>query len=241
MPINFISDLHLQASRPELTDILLRFLASEEARESKGLYVLGDLFEYWIGDDLSIPDNRDVIAAFRELSEGGTPLYFMHGNRDFLLGEQFAASTAGQLLPDPSIIDLFGEPTLLMHGDTLCTDDVAYQEFREQVRDPENQKAFLALPPDQRRQIATGLRATSQSAQSEKNMEIMDVNDNAVAECMRKHDVRRLIHGHTHRPATHKLQLNGQEATRIVLTDWDESRGGVLKCDNQGCVEHSLY
>jgi len=241
LPIHFISDLHLQPDRPGLTDVLLHFLGSEQARGSEGLYVLGDLFEYWIGDDLSIPDNREVIDAFRELSDKGTPVYFMHGNRDFLLGEEFVSETGGRLLPDPSVIDLRGERTLLMHGDTLCTDDTAYQAFRRQVRDPENQKAFLALPPEHRRQIATGLRSTSQSAQSEKSMDIMDVNKKAVNECMQKHGVQRLIHGHTHRPATHRFQLNGEEATRIVLTDWKNDRGGVLECDDHGCVEHPLY
>lgn len=234
MAVLFISDLHLQPERPGITDILLRFLTSPRARESEALYVLGDLFEYWIGDDVSLADNPEVVAAFATLSEHGVPLYFMHGNRDFLVGPEFAAATGARLLEDPTVVDLYGERTLLMHGDTLCTDDTAYQAFRAQVRDSENQRGFLALPPEQRRQIASGLRDTSRSAQAGKAMEIMDVNELAVDEAMRNNAVRLLIHGHTHRPATHKWQLDGKRARRIVLADWSESEGSVLVCDMNG-------
>ena len=240
MAVHFISDLHLQSERPGITDILVRFLASPQARGSEALYVLGDLFEYWIGDDVSLADNREVVSAFAALSEHGVPLYFMHGNRDFLVGREFAGMTGAEILEDPTLVDLYGEPTLLMHGDTLCTDDTAYQAFRDQVRDPENQRGFLALPPDQRRQIASGLRDTSRSAQADKAMDIMDVNEQAVARTMREHGVWRLIHGHTHRPAIHEWEVEGKRAQRIVLADWSESQGSVLVCDEDGCRAQPL-
>jgi UDP-2,3-diacylglucosamine hydrolase len=240
MAVHFISDLHLQAEKPGITDIFLRFLGSDQARASEGLYVLGDLFESWIGDDISLAENREVVDAFAALSSAGMALYFMHGNRDFLVGEEFAAATGARILPDPTVINLFGQPTLLMHGDTLCTDDTAYQAFRAQVRDPENQRSFLALPPERRRQIAQGLRSTSQEAQGEKSMNIMDVNGQAVDAVLREHGVRRLIHGHTHRPDRHEWELDGARVQRFVMADWSEARGSVLVCDSGGCSPQPL-
>jgi UDP-2,3-diacylglucosamine hydrolase len=235
----FISDLHLQDELPGITDILLRFL-KDKARRAQALYVLGDLFEYWIGDDASLPANPEIVAAFAALAETGVPLYFMHGNRDFLIGAAFAAATGAHILPDPTVVELFGKRTLLMHGDTLCTDDTAYQAFRSQVRDPENQRSFLSLPIEQRCQIARTLRQTSHTSQSGKNPEIMDVNPQAVEQAMRAHGVRRLIHGHTHRPAIHEWALDGTSVKRIVLSDWSNRKGSVLVCDQTGCCLQSL-
>lgn len=234
MAIHFISDLHLQSARPDMTGILLRYLA-DGAHRAAALYVLGDLFELWIGDDVSLDENREVIDAFATVASAGVELYYLHGNRDFLIGDGFAEATGARILPDPSVIDLHGAPTLVMHGDTLCTDDVRYQAFRAQVRDPENQKRFLALPAAQRRQIATGLRQTSRADQGQKSMDIMDVNSRAVEDAFREHGVSHLIHGHTHRPAIHELALEGRPVRRTVLSDWHDDRGSVLVCDESGC------
>lgn len=239
MSVHFISDLHLQPDRPAMTAIFLRYLAGA-ARDAESLYILGDLFEYWIGDDASLAENPSVIEALHAVSAAGVALYYMHGNRDFLIGDGFAAATGAQLLPDPTVIDLYGTATLLMHGDTLCTDDTRYQTFRAQIRDPENQKRFLALPVAQRRQIATGLRQASRADQTQKTMEIMDVNALAVEQAMREHGVSRLIHGHTHRPAVHDLEVDDHPARRIVLSDWHDDRGSVLVCDETGCHPQEL-
>lgn len=234
MAVHFISDLHLQDARPGITRILLEYLAGC-ARDADALYVLGDLFEYWMGDDVSIGENREVVDAFAAVGATGVPVFYMHGNRDFLIGEDFAKAAGARILPDPAVIDLLGTRTLLMHGDTLCIDDVKYQAFRVQVRDLENQRRFLALPAEQRRQIAGGLRQTSRSEQAGKSMEIMDVNADAVTEALRTHDVTRLIHGHTHRPAIHHFDVDGHAVQRIVLSDWHQDRGNVLVCDGDGC------
>lgn len=235
--IHFISDLHLQPARPAMTRILQCYLETR-AREADALYILGDLFEFWIGDDLSISEHQPVIDALRRFSETGTALYFMHGNRDFLVGEAFARDTGAVLLPDPTVVDLFGVPTVLMHGDTLCTDDTAYQAMRAQVRDPDNQRQFLALPGDQRRQIATALRG---GGAADKADDIMDVNEDAVRRCMREHGVTRVIHGHTHRPDRHGVSLDGTVGERIVLADWHDDRGSVVVADADGCRFEALY
>ena len=169
----------------------------------------------------------------------GVPVYVLHGNRDFLLGEEFTQITGCRLLPDPTLIDLYGTPVLLMHGDTLCTDDVDYQNFRRIVRDPQWIKKFLAQSRDQRNTVVRDLRATSKAAMAEKPPDIMDVNPSAVESVMRTHRVHHLIHGHTHRPAQHDLLLDGQPARRTVLGDWYE-QGSVLECDARGCVLESL-
>lgn len=225
--ILFISDLHLDARRPAITALFLDFLAGLEPRRCTGLYILGDLFEAWIGDDNDDPHDAQVIAALRAAVQRGVPVWIMHGNRDFLLGERFAAASGCTLLPDPSVIDLDGEPTLLMHGDTLCIDDVEYQQFRAMVRDPAWQRQFLARPLAERRAIAANLRETSRQRTGEKAAEIMDVNPQAVLEALRAHGVRRLIHGHTHRPAVHHMDVDGRPAQRIVLGDW-YTQGSVL-------------
>jgi UDP-2,3-diacylglucosamine hydrolase len=217
----FVSDLHLDASRPHIVDLFTRLL-SGQARDADALYLLGDLFESWIGDDDDSALAQQVAAATRAVRKSGVPVYFMHGNRDFLLGEDYAERAGMTLLPDPTVIEIAGENTLLMHGDTLCTDDVEYQKFRTLVRNPEWQRQFLAKPLDERRAFAARARGESRKQTAMKADEIMDVNQAAVEAALRNHGVRRLIHGHTHRPATHSFNLDGQTAERIVLGDWYE-------------------
>ena len=226
----FVSDLHLKPEAPELATILGDLLRGPAA-ESDALYVLGDLFEAWPGDDdLGDPFNAPVVDAFRALTDRGTPLFFQHGNRDFLLGDAFAAATGGTLLPEEIVVDLGGTPTLLLHGDQLCTDDVAYQQFRRQVRNPLWQKQMLAQPLPVRKALARQLREGSDAAKSGKSMEIMDVNADAVADAFRRHGVARMIHGHTHRPDRHRYEVDGTSRERIVLADWRE-RGAYLRVD----------
>jgi UDP-2,3-diacylglucosamine hydrolase len=223
----FISDLHLDESRPEIVDVFERFLAGE-ARGAKALYILGDLFESWIGDDDDSPMADRVARALRALSDSGVPIYFMHGNRDFVLGKDFASKAGMTILDDPTVIDLDGKPALLMHGDTLCTDDVAYQKFRRIMHNRWFQRLALALPLSMRRRIAGRLRGQSQKHIARKTEAIMDVNQSAVEAAMRAHGVRLMIHGHTHRPATHRFDVDGQTAERVVLGDWyDQSQ--ILK------------
>ncbi len=229
----FISDLHLSAERPEITHLFLEFLRNA-AVQADALYILGDLFEVWIGDDASVPEHRTVIEGLRHLVDSGTPVYVMHGNRDFLMAKGFEEASGCRIIPDPTIIDLHGEPTLLMHGDTLCTDDIEYQYFRTQVRDPARQQQFLSLPPQQRAAIAMDYRTQSREKSSQKAQEIMDVNLQTVENTLREHGVNRLIHGHTHRPATHEITLDGKAAQRIVLGDWYH-QGSALTCDAAGC------
>jgi UDP-2,3-diacylglucosamine hydrolase len=217
----FISDLHLDAERPHIVDLYTRFLA-EQARHADALYILGDLFESWIGDDDDTLLATRVAHALCGLSDSGVPVYFMHGNRDFLLGADYVQRCGLTLLEDPALIDLGGERTLLMHGDTLCTDDVEYQKFRTLVRNPAWQQSFLAKPLAERRAFAAQARGESRKQTAMKPAEIMDVNQGAVESTMRQHGVRRLIHGHTHRPATHQFDLGGKAAERIVLGDWYE-------------------
>ncbi len=225
----FISDLHLDPSRPRVTELFLDFLAGE-AREAEALYILGDLFEAWIGDDGAGEDDRRVIDALRALSDSGVPCYFMHGNRDFLVGEDFARDSGCSLLPDPSVVSLYGEPVLLMHGDTLCIDDVEHMQFRAMVRDPEWQREFLSKPIAERQAFADKARAESMRQGQYKSMEIMDVNPDEVTRVMQEHGVRRLIHGHTHRPNVHRFDLAGEPAERIVLGDWFD-QGSVLRVE----------
>jgi UDP-2,3-diacylglucosamine hydrolase len=230
--ILLISDLHLCAQRPAILQLFIEFL-NRQAGRCDALYILGDLFEAWLGDDDDAPDHARVVSALRALRDSGTAIYFMHGNRDFLIGEKFAALSGCRLLPDPSVIDLNGTPTLLMHGDTLCTDDVSYQRFRRLVRNRFSQRLFLGLPLALRRRLARRLRAQSMSRTLEKSPAIMDVNARSVAAVMRRHQVTRLIHGHTHRPAVHDFEIDGRLAQRIVLGDW-YAQGSVLRCDASG-------
>jgi UDP-2,3-diacylglucosamine hydrolase len=220
----FISDLHLSEDRPHANERFFRFL-EEEAAGADALYVLGDLFEYWIGDeDLETPFNAVIAGSLRRLSDAGSRVRLMHGNRDFLLGDAFCRASGAQLLADPTVID----GTLLMHGDTLCTDDHDYQAWRRTARSAEWQREFLAKPLAERRATVQGLRDKSKEVIQAKPAEIMDVNEDAVREALRRHGVARLIHGHTHRPGRHALQLEGRRCERWVLPDW-YGRGGYLE------------
>lgn len=235
----FISDLHLEDPRPQMTDLLLKLLAGE-ARQAEALYILGDLFEYWIGDDVPSPTAQRVSEGIRGLADTGVPCYFMHGNRDFLLGEKYAKEAGMTLLPETVVIDLYGTPTLLLHGDTLCTDDVEYQAFRRQVRDPKWQAAFLAQSVNERQAIAQQARDVSRQHTSSASMQIMDVNEQAVLQAFADHSVQHIIHGHTHRPAFHEHRLeDGRLASRIVLSDWYE-KGSVLRVAREGATSVDL-
>lgn len=228
MPTLFISDLHLTEERPEANE---RFIALLEDRggAADALYILGDFFEYWIGDDdLGEPFNAVIAGLLKDLTRRGVPVYLMHGNRDFLIGEGFCAATGARLLPDPAVAEIGGVKTLLVHGDTLCTDDVEYQAWRRKARDPAFQAAFLAKSLAERRQSVFQMREKSKQVVQEKTAEIMDVNDDAVRQAMRSHGVRRLIHGHTHRPGRHEVEVGGERGERWVLPDW-YGRGGYLE------------
>jgi UDP-2,3-diacylglucosamine hydrolase len=227
-----VSDLHLDASRPGITALFLAFLAGE-ARQAEALYVLGDLFEAWVGDDDPGEPGASVCAALKSLADAGVPVFLMRGNRDFLFGPDIAARCGATLLPDPCVVDLQGRPTLLMHGDLLCSDDAGYQAFRRQVRDPAWQATFLSQPLEARQAFAAKARAASREHQSGLAETIVDANPATVAEVMARHGVSRLIHGHTHRPAIHALALDGRPAQRIVLGDWYE-QGSVLRLDGDG-------
>jgi UDP-2,3-diacylglucosamine hydrolase len=229
----FIADLHLDDSRPQITRLFEDYLASEEARSADALYILGDLVEAWIGDDDDAELPTRIANATRALRESGVPVYFMVGNRDFLLGEDFARRAGLTLLDDGTVHELYGRPTLLMHGDVLCTDDVAYQAIRKQVRTPEWKAQILAMPLPARRAFAAKAREDSKAHTGSTMETIMDVNADAVASSMRKAGVTRLIHGHTHRPATHRFELDGQPAERIVLGDWYD-HGSVLRVTPEG-------
>jgi UDP-2,3-diacylglucosamine hydrolase len=223
----FVSDLHLDNKRPHIIAAFCRFL--DECSSADALYILGDLFEYWIGDDDPAIGLEPAINAIQKLSNSGVPVYFIHGNRDFLIGKRFAKQTQCKILKEETVIDLYGTSTLIMHGDTLCTDDIAYQKFRAKARNPFIQKPLLMLSVKRRLKIAEGLRNKSKSATQEKPEEIMDVNQHTVEQVMQKHNVKHLIHGHTHRPAEHEFNLNGKKYQRIVLGDWYE-HGSVLRC-----------
>lgn len=217
-----ISDLHLDPQRPQVLDWLIDFLDGP-AREANALYLLGDLFEAWIGDDAPAPGADAVAMALRRLSERGIAIAFQAGNRDFLLGQDYARSCGMRLMAEAECIDIGGVRTLLVHGDTLCTDDVDYQAFRAQVRDPAWQAGFLARPASERWVMAAQARGESRSQTRNKPESIMDVNAAAVIEAMRRHGVRRLVHGHTHRPGLHQFELDGTPAQRLVLGDWDRA------------------
>lgn len=230
----FISDLHLCTSRPHITEAFLRFLA-QTAVKAEALYVLGDLFEYWAGDDdLSDPFNQSITKAFHALSQQNTKLYLMHGNRDFLMGDGFCKASGMQLLPDPTLIHIDDQPLLLSHGDALCTDDADYQTMRQQFRDADWQKEFLSQPLTARKAIIEQIRLQSEQEKSKKSAMIMDVNADAVAALLReKAYPKTFIHGHTHRPDTHELLIDNHKLTRWVLGDWYE-QGSFLTLDKDG-------
>ena len=235
----FISDLHLCASRPEINRTFFEFLRGP-ARAAESLYVLGDLFEYWAGDDdLDDPFNTSVVTALADCSRAGPALHIMHGNRDFLLGGDFASACNARLIEDPHTLDLFGTRALLMHGDTLCTDDSDYQRFRSEVRAPAWRKDFLSTPLVWRKERIEALRRTSESEKKRKAPALMDVNSGAVEAVLREHGYPRLIHGHTHRPARHEHRVDGRNCERWVLGDWYRS-GSYLRCDVRGCASIPL-
>ena len=239
MPVTlFISDLHLDPARPAITALFRDFLTSRAAT-AEALYILGDLFEAWLGDDDDSPDTRALTEALQQCTAGGTPVYVMRGNRDFLLGERFAEDSGVTLLEDPTVIELYGVPTLLMHGDLLCTDDTEYQAFRAQVRNADWQAALLAKPLAERQAIAREMRDASRAQTTGKPESIMDVNAHTVSDYLRQHHTLQLIHGHTHRPAMHDIELDGQAARRMVLGDW-YTQGSVLECTASGCTLQQL-
>ena len=229
----FISDLHLCASRPNITDAFLKFLQKTAVR-AKALYILGDLFEYWAGDDdIDDPFHQIIIQAFKQLAQSGVTIYLMHGNRDFLIANRFCLAANITLLEDPTLIDLYGKKILLSHGDDLCTDDTAYQEFRALVRDQQWQDNFLSQPLASRKNQIETIRARSEQEKSIKNLQIMDVNQEAVLELLRKYQPDIFIHGHTHRPNQHLVNIGNKAITRWVLGDWYE-QGSYLAIDETG-------
>ncbi len=228
----FISDLHLFEGRPATLALFRRFM-EERAPDAEALYVMGDLFEAWVGDDDPSHINRQVETWIRALVEKSTEVYFMHGNRDFLITEAFAERTGCQLIEDPSTIDLYGTRTLLMHGDSLCTDDAAHQAYRAVAYSDAWKRTMLDRPLEERLAIGKKYRQASVAGNKLKSSEIMDVNENTVRSVMHEHGVQRLIHGHTHRPTVHNFALDGKPAQRFVLADWD-TRGCVLCWNEQG-------
>jgi UDP-2,3-diacylglucosamine hydrolase len=228
----FISDLHLDADRPAVTEQFLQFLKGE-AVAAKGLYILGDLFESWVGDDDPNPHYLKVKVGLRKLTNRGIPVSFMHGNRDFAIGDRFAEETGVQLLPDPQVIDLYGENVLLSHGDAYCTDDVQYQMIRKMVRDPDWLAAMLKKPLAERLAFAAQARVASAAHGGAINEKISDVNQGAIEQALRRANVDTMVHGHTHRPGQHRFTVDGDPASRIVLGDWFE-QGSVLRWDNEG-------
>lgn len=231
MSILLISDLHLEEERPDISRAFLHFLRTR-ARQAEALYILGDFFEVWIGDDAISPFQRSIAQALRQLSDSGTRIYLMHGNRDFLLGKAFCRAAGCTQLPDPSLVELGGEKVLLMHGDSLCTQDQAYMRLRRWLRNPLSLFVLRNLPLATRHKLARKLRKESRTQTSMKASEIVDVTPAEVPRLMASHGVQTLIHGHTHRPAVHRLEVAGRPAQRIVLGDWDK-QGWALQIDGQ--------
>ncbi|KJG11264.1 UDP-2,3-diacylglucosamine hydrolase [Photobacterium kishitanii] len=225
----FISDLHLSAERPDITACFLRFMA-QETHAIDALYVLGDLFEMWIGDDEDSPFLQQVKQAFKTLTDAGTPCYFIHGNRDFLIGKRFSRETGIIVLPEHTVVDLYGTPTLILHGDTLCIEDQAYQRYRKKVHNPVIQWLFARLPLSYRIKVGDKFRQSSGKNNQAKSQSIMDVTEAEVIRIMRDANVTQMIHGHTHRPDIHNLNIDGLPAQRIVLGDWYD-HGSVLVYD----------
>ncbi len=228
----FVSDLHLDASRPAQMQEFVHFLKGE-ARQAQALYILGDLFEFWIGDDDPAEGLDEVIGALRELTAQGVAVKFQHGNRDFLLGVDFARRTGIEILPARQVIDLHGIPTLIEHGDLLCTDDVAYQRYRRRIRHPVTMALLGNLPRSWRLRMGQRLRRISAQAIAGKSPDIMDVNEETVRQVMRSEGVYTMVHGHTHRPAIHESRVDDADAVRAVLGDWYE-QGSWLVADADG-------
>jgi UDP-2,3-diacylglucosamine hydrolase len=234
----FISDLHLDADRPEIGEQFLAFLETE-ARSAEALYILGDLFESWVGDDDPNPHYAIMKIAIRALVDSGVPVFFMRGNRDFMIGQQFVEEVGVKLLDDPTPLELFGERLLLSHGDVLCTDDLQYQQVRQMTRDPEWQAMMRAKPLEERLTFAEQARAASLAHHALASEEIMDVNADAVAQSFLDHEMDILVHGHTHRPAVHAIDLPDRRVTRMVLGDWYE-QGSVIYWNKDGARLQAL-
>ena len=234
----FISDLHLEANRPKIADQFLRFLETE-ALHAERLYILGDLFESWVGDDDPNEHYAWIKQALRKLTRRDVPVFFMHGNRDFMIGEVFAEETGVMVIEDPSIIEIYGNSVLLSHGDAYCTDDVEYQGMREMSRNPEWQAMMLGKSLEERLLFAAQARATSKASSSSINEDITDVNTDAIDEALRAAGVYIMVHGHTHRPAVHDFAVDGQPARRIVLGDWYD-QGSLIRWDENGPVLASM-
>lgn len=234
----FISDLHLEADRPDIADQFLRFLETE-ALNADALYILGDLFDFWIGDDDPNEHHAWIKQGLRKLTKKDVPVFFMHGNRDFVIGDGFAIDTAITLLADPHIAEIHGERVLLSHGDIYCTDDVEYQAVRKMTRDPKWQAMMLTKSLEERMAFGEQARAESMARGGNINEDITDVNQEAIESAFREADVSLMLHGHTHRPAVHDLTIDGQPAKRIVLGDWFE-HGSVVRWDADGPVLSSI-
>jgi UDP-2,3-diacylglucosamine hydrolase len=228
----FISDLHLEAGHPEIGEQFLDFL-EDEAADAEALYILGDFFEYWVGDDDPDEYYASIKRSLRAFTDSGVPVYFMHGNRDFMIGERFAAETGVTILPDPYPLELYGKSVLLSHGDAMCTDDVEYQQVRVMTRNPEWQSMMLDKPLEERIAIAKHVRSQSQERNKTLSESIVDVNPDAVRETISEHGVEILLHGHTHRPGIHSIEVDDRFAKRVVLGDWYE-QGSVVRWDEDG-------
>ncbi len=230
--ILLISDLHLEEKRPDITRAFLRFLETR-ARQAEALYILGDFFEVWVGDDGMTPFQHEIASALKSLSLTGTRIYLMHGNRDFMIGKAFCREAGCTLLADPHVVNLSGERILLMHGDSLCTRDEGYMRLRRWLRNPVSLFILHNLSLAKRQKLAQKLRSSSKEETRMKASDIVDVTPDEVVRVMRRHKVATLIHGHTHRPATHALEIDGQAARRMVLGDWDR-QGWALQIDDSG-------
>ncbi len=226
----FISDLHLAPERPDIIQLFIEFM-NNQAAQAESLYILGDLVEYWLGDDDAAEGLNKAFSAMKQQAENGLKIYLMHGNRDFLMGEALAQRAGCTLIQDPYIAKFNNDAVLLLHGDTLCTDDLRYQELRLMLRNPAWQTDFLSKSLAEREQMALALRKQSQQETQNKAADIMDVNDNAVNKAFKEHNVCLMIHGHTHRPAIHNTNINNKPVKRIVLGDW-YSQGSVLAFNN---------
>ncbi len=239
MTILFIADLHLSESEPAITAGFLAFL-QREAVNASALYILGDLFEFWIGDDESSELHDTVAKALAALHDRGVPCYFIHGNRDFLIGQRYAARCKMTLLPEKQIVDVYGTPVLILHGDTLCTDDPGYLRFRRYMHNRLIQRAFLCLPLCLRLKIASRLRRQSTLSNRVKSQLMMDVNQLAVISDMKKHGVLHMVHGHTHRPAVHDMTIKGEQSQRVVLGAW-HTQGSVLRAFPDGSIDLASF
>lgn len=237
MAIYLISDIHLDPKNTETYEKFRQYLGSIET-DAEQLYILGDLFDYWIGDDgIDLIGHRPAIEILQKLAASGTKVFIMHGNRDFLIGEDFASHFGGTVIPDPYQIQLNDQPVLLMHGDSLCTDDIGHQRYRAIVLNPDWQKQILRLSLQERHDRAREMRMESQKGKLGKSPELMDVNHDAVVDVMRKYNVRILIHGHVHRTAVHRFTVDGKNALRYVLGDWDSGKDGVIRIDSEGIID----